>query len=296
MRCQPGSRFQYGLSIDVLGRVVEILGRAPLDVVLKKKVFEPLGMTTTAFVTSAETAQKHLATLYELPEDPKGSPKVLDDPGSPEGSQWAEPRGAAPILGGGGGVETLRGGLLGSLSDYMRFAHMLLGKGQLDGVRILKESTVELMTEVNHLAVVTGDPAASICQGEGFGLLGSIHLPCAAKAKDLGHIPSAYGWGGWASTMFRVIPTSEIAVVFMTNCIGAEYDKVLLQRLGQAIRHGEAKLQRNPWRVFLAFFGRCEPTAPAVSYIGTLALVAMISAAIFGLAAGRARAAPAKRH
>lgn len=299
LRWQPGERYQYGYSIDVLGRVVEVLGQAPLDEVLKARIFAPLGMTSTGFGTTAEDASAKLAALYRLPKEKGAVLKLLDDP---QGSQWAPPLGPAPILGGGGGVETLRGGLLSSAADYLRFCHMLLGKGQLEGVRILKESTVELMTEVNHLGIVLENPTARISPGRGFNLLGGIDLPEESLLANPAHNPGMYGWGGWASTMFRVSPSQGVVLLFLTNCIGLDdrVERLLLRRVGEAMRgvgaEGQGPLRRSASAVWqhLQSKGCWWPPAPSAA-AGTVALLSAVAVGVASIrACGSLHAAAAR--
>mmetsp|Transcript_24935 Transcript_24935/g.83161 ORF Transcript_24935/g.83161 Transcript_24935/m.83161 type:complete len:706 (-) Transcript_24935:376-2493(-) len=291
LRCQPGSRFQYGYSTDVVGRIVEVLAEAPLDVALRRRVLEPLRMTSTTF---AAAAGERLASLYKLSGDPSRPPELLDESLDENGSQWVPPRGPAPVLGGGGGVEGVRGGLLSTTSDYMSFCHMLLGKGQLNGVRVLKESTVELMTEVNHLGLVLGDPSATIGSGDcrGWGLLGGIELPTKSLSEDPGHNPGTYGWGGWASTIFRVNPASGVCFVFMTNCVGAEerVEKLILRRVGEAVRNG-GKGPSTPLQLLWGLLSGSRPSGDASATVaGTVAAAAVLSALLAaGLAARRGR-------
>lgn len=237
---QPGVEFVYGYSTDLAGRLCEVLGDAPLDQVLQERILGPLGMASTSFSASPEDARRRLAALYDFPEGSEASIRLVDDPLS---SLWVPPLGPAPIMSAGGGVETLRGGLLSSVADYLRFCHMLLGGGQLDGVRVLRESTVKLMTEVNHLSLAVGDAGARVWDGRGWGLLGSINMPERRLLSRSDPNVGACGWGGWAATSFRVYPSSGIAYVLMTNCIdsGAEFEELILQRLGEAIRGHSAK-------------------------------------------------------
>jgi len=232
---QPGARFQYGYSIDVLGRVVEILGNKSLDQVLEERIFKPLGMGSTGFGASTEVAVGRLAALYKFKGGlDYGTRELKDDPLC---SLWVSPKGPAPIYGGGGGVETLRGGLLSTVPDYMRFCLMLQRGGELDGARILHESTVRLMTEVNHLDAMGIN---TIWDGRGWGLLGSIELDNLETRDSPSSNPGTYGWGGWASTTFRVYPTAGVAYVFMTNCIDCvNYEELILRRLGEAIHRRE---------------------------------------------------------
>mmetsp|Transcript_34418 Transcript_34418/g.67851 ORF Transcript_34418/g.67851 Transcript_34418/m.67851 type:complete len:761 (-) Transcript_34418:51-2333(-) len=238
LRREPGTKFEYGWSLDVLGRVVEVLGGAPLDEVLSKRIFQPLKMMSTYFATSHQDASARLSALYRFRglEKNTANRELKDDPLS---SLWVPPRGPSPVLGGGGGVETYAGGLLSTIPDYLRFCYMLLGKGSLDGVRLLREETVELMIRVNHLERMGLN---NIWDGRGWGLLGGIELPNKSQRADPCHQPGACGWGGWASTSFRVYPDRDVAFVFMTNCIdGINYEELIRKKIGES-------LQKRRWQ------------------------------------------------
>ena len=204
---QPGSEWNYSMSIDVLGRVIEVISGQTLDEFLRTRIFEPLGMVDTGFSVPQADADR-LAALY----------------GAHPGTGQAVPMAAAgqaalhvpqALLGG--------GGLVSTMADYLRFAAMLRGEGQLDGVRLLAPRTVRYMTE-NHLP---GDADLSeygralfsetTFDGVGFGLLGSVTLD-PVKAKTAGSVGD-YGWGGAASTFFWVDPVEDITAVFMTQLL-----------------------------------------------------------------------------
>ena len=160
-------------------------------------------MRDTAFHVAPENLPRFAAN-YAKGED--GRATLLDDP---ETSIFIKPR---KIASGGGG-------LTGTARDYMRFCHMMLNKGTLDGERLLGRKTVELMT-MNHLG---GDMAAmgqarfseSNYNGIGFGLGFSVMLD-PAKAQILG-TPGEYAWGGAASTAFWIDPAEDLAVVLLTQ-------------------------------------------------------------------------------
>lgn len=167
LACQPGTRFLYGFSTDVLGRVVEVLGSAPLDEVIRQRVTAPLGMKDTVWSVGAGEAQERLACLYEIAAAPKAAgtepcarPKLRDD----SVGLWSSAC-AAPILGGGGGVETLRGGMLSTMPDYLRFCQMLTGGRSAP--KLLRQETLELTLHVNHLGLVLGEPAATMGERRG---------------------------------------------------------------------------------------------------------------------------------
>lgn len=205
---QPGTEWAYSMSIDVLGRIVEILSGMTLGEFMKKKIFEPLGMTDTAFHCSADKADR-LAALY------------VPNPGDNRRRLRSDAMGAGALvqqkadLGG--------GGLVSTMSDYMKFAEMLRGGGQLNGVRILSPRTVEFMAS-NHLPnnadlTAFGRPLFSetAFDGVGFGLGVSVTLdPAAAKVPGS---PGDYGWGGAASTNFTVDPKEDLVYTIMTQLL-----------------------------------------------------------------------------
>lgn len=122
---QPGTRYRYGFNIDVLGRLVEIISGKPLDVYMRERIFEPLGMVDTAFYCPPEK-ENRLATIYKLGEN--DSLVKVDLP--PESQPPSFPSGG--------------GGLFSTLSDYASFAQMLTNGGELNGVRLLSPRTVTL--------------------------------------------------------------------------------------------------------------------------------------------------------
>ena len=200
---QPGTAWNYSIATDVLGHLVAVHSGMPFERFLQERVLGPLGMTDTAFHVAPANLPRFAAN-YARGED--GSAALLDDPAS---SIFAKPR---AIASGGGG-------LTGTARDYMRFCHMMLNQGELDGHRFLGRKTVELMTS-NHLK---GDMAAmgqarfseSNYNGIGFGLGFSIMLD-PAQAQILGS-PGEYAWGGAASTAFWIDPAEDLAVVFLTQ-------------------------------------------------------------------------------
>lgn len=239
---QPGQRHEYGYSIDVLGRVCEVLaGGKPLEKVLQERVLGPLGMTSTGFGVAAPVAAKRLAALYRLKPDPHGCSgkrkrEVLDDPWD---SDWAPPRGPCPVQGGGGGVCTVKGGLVSTAEDYLRFALMLLQGGEFQGRRVLQRSTVELMTAHNHLADVLKTQDTKLGNNPaGWNLLGALQIPHPKAVYDVGHFTGNFWWGGWAGTAFRVSPSTQTVFVFMSNCIdsGGAPEDLIARRIGEALR------------------------------------------------------------
>jgi CubicO group peptidase (beta-lactamase class C family) len=202
---QPGIRWNYGVSSDVLGRVVEVVSGKSLDVFFKDRIFEPLKMVDTGFSVASEKIER-LAALYEKTED---SDLTLLE--APQSSSFID------------GVQTFSGGsgLMSTLGDYFRFAEMLRCKGELEGERLLGRKTVEYMT-LNHLPgdlADMGQPVFSETsyEGIGFGLGVSVMLD-PAKANVLG-TPGEYAWGGYASTAFWVDPKEDMTVIFLTQLL-----------------------------------------------------------------------------
>jgi CubicO group peptidase (beta-lactamase class C family) len=202
----PGDAWNYSVSTDVLGLVVERLSGRPFAEVLAERIFAPLGMADTAFFVPADK-------LHRLPEawwaHPERGTIVYDPAGA--GSDWARP----PLLVSGGG------GLVSTTADYHRFCRMLLGGGALDGVRLLGRKTLELMTR-NHLPggadltqLSRSMFSEAIYSGQGFGLGFGVNLD-PVRAMNPGTAGEFY-WGGIFSTYFFVDPVERVSMVFMTQ-------------------------------------------------------------------------------
>jgi CubicO group peptidase (beta-lactamase class C family) len=204
---QPGSEWNYGVSTDVLGRVVEVVSGQPLDAFFAERILRPLGMTDTAFWVPPEDAGR-LAALYSPHPQTRLAMRndVLGD------LALREP----DCLQGGGG-------LVSSAHDYLRFMAMLLGEGELDGVRLLGSRTVRYMTR-NHLPggadlEAFGRPlfAETTFDGVGFGLGLSVVLdPVANRVLSSA---GEYAWGGAASTAFWVDPAERIGALLLTQLL-----------------------------------------------------------------------------
>jgi CubicO group peptidase (beta-lactamase class C family) len=200
---QPGKAWNYSVSTDVLGRLVEVIAGEPFEKYLVEKVIKPLGMVDTDFhVPNAK--HERFAANYQPSAD--GKLALIDDPAK---SRYLKPR----------KVNSGGGGLVSTAADYLRFCKFMLNKGELDGVRLLGRKTVELMT-MNHL---NGDMAdmgtprfsESTYYGIGFGLGFSVMID-PAKAHIVG-TPGEYAWGGAASTAFWCDPAEDMAVVLLTQ-------------------------------------------------------------------------------
>jgi len=218
---EPGARFNYSVATDVLGRVVEVASGMPLDQFFATRIFEPLGMTDTAFWADGDALDR-LAALY-VPNPADKTIFRFDQMGK------AATR-PTPFLSGGGG-------LVSTAHDYQRFAEMLRGGGELDGTRILSNRTVDYMTR-NHLpgnvdleAFGQSTFAETSFDGVGFGLGFAVVMdPAASKVLSS---PGSYAWGGAASTGFYVDPHEDITAVLLTQLLpSSTYDlRAQLQRL-----------------------------------------------------------------
>lgn len=201
----PGSQWEYSVSFDVLGRLVEVVSGKSLDVFFREKIFEPLGMIDTDFYVP-KTKWDRFVSLYG--NTPESTLSLLE---SPENS---------PLT---GKVETFSGGggLVSTLADYFCFTEMLRRKGELNNQQLLGRKTVDLMT-CNHLPGDLADMGQpTFCEttyeGIGFGLGMSVLLN-PAKAKIVGS-PGEYAWSGYASTAFWIDPVEDLTVIFLTQLI-----------------------------------------------------------------------------
>lgn len=203
---EPGTEWNYSVSTDVLGRVVEVVSGQPLDQFFAGRIFRPLGMTDTGFFVEGEDTQR-MAALYVRGVD--GLAARYDTLGR---AALRPPH----MLSGGGG-------LVSSVADYHRFARMLAQYGQLDGVRLLGSRTVRWMTR-NHLPGDAdldsfGRPlyAERSFAGYGYGLGFAVALDPALCGMPCS--PGEFSWGGAASTIFWVDPVEGLIVVFLTQLL-----------------------------------------------------------------------------
>jgi CubicO group peptidase (beta-lactamase class C family) len=205
----PGTAWNYSVSTDMCGYLIEVLSGQKFDEFLNERITAPLGMTDTAFSVPDDKLERFAVTYS--PTD-HGGIELLDDP---ETSVY---RKSPRFLSGGGG-------LVSTASDYYNFFQMLLNGGVSDGRRYLSRKTIELMT-TNHLpdgqsisgrAAVEGQWTDSSLDGIGFGLGFSVHLdPAAAQiTSSVGQ----YGWAGLATTAAWVDPVEELIVVFMAQLL-----------------------------------------------------------------------------
>ncbi|MFC1551536.1 serine hydrolase domain-containing protein, partial [Candidatus Latescibacterota bacterium] len=184
---QPGERYEYGLSIDMLGYLVEVVSGMTLDEFFRERIFEPLGMNDTGFFLPEEKVPR-LAALYlyspdeglrRFPETPVVEDAMVTSADYPY-------NGPKSYYSGGGG-------LCSTVFDYARFCQMMLNKGELDGVRLISTKTAELMT-ADHV----GNSSENVAFGYGFAIDG-----VKSPVHELGSV-GKYGWGGYYYTRFFI--------------------------------------------------------------------------------------------
>jgi CubicO group peptidase (beta-lactamase class C family) len=207
----PGTAWNYSVSLDVAGYLVQKLSGMSFGEFLRTRLFAPLGMTDTGFWCPPEKLDR-FASCY-MPK-PGGGIKLQDDAGN---STYAAP----PNLESGGG------GLVSTAHDYMRFCRMMLNGGTLDGVQILSPKTVALFSlnflpDNSELAAMAPPGLFSEAgyAGNGFSIGCGVTID-VAKARLPGTL-GAFFWSGAAATAFWIDPKEGLAVVFMTQVIGSD--------------------------------------------------------------------------
>ena len=214
---EPGKMWNYGTSADVLGAVIEIISGMKLSEFMKKEIFEPLKMEDTAFYVPNEKLSR-FSKLYMPTESGitqyEGNHLCITDYKAP------------PAFESGGA------GLVSTVKDYMRFARMLLGGGEIDGVRILSENTVKFMTQ-NHM---TNEQYWSMQYGStkgcGYGSFMRVVVDTALATTngDKGE----YGWDGWTGTYFSVNPKRNMIILYFIQKCGTGMDDIT-KRLRQIV-------------------------------------------------------------
>lgn len=196
---QPGTQYLYGYSIDILGRYLEAIEGKPLDKIMRERMLDPLKMDDTEFWIRDEADMARTAQIYGRGAD--NEPKITID----RGDLIRKPK---AMLGG--------QGLVSTTDDYARFCAMLLGGGELDGVRVLDTATVDLMFE-NHIDDIDDE----------YGLGG--------WADGSG----GYAWGGYAGTTFYVNRKTNVYVIYMVQIVGYRspthkaFDRIVRQATGE---------------------------------------------------------------
>ncbi len=187
---EPGERWNYGVSTDVLGYLVEVVSEMPFEQFLQTRIFQPLGMNDTAFSVPKAKVER-FAALYRPTEEgglrlARNVPLATDD---------------LTFFPSGGG------GLVSTAADYLRFCQMLLNGGELSGARILKSDTVELI-RYPHLQY--GKDGA-------FGL--GFHVVTRKDTEKDKRATGSYSWGGAAATTFWIDPENELVGILMTQLL-----------------------------------------------------------------------------
>ena len=213
---EPGERWTYGVSTDVLGYLVEVVSEMPFEEFLQTRLFGPLGMVDTAFSVPPEKRDR-FAALYSFSKD-SGLERV---------GKKADADGKFTFFPSGGG------GLVSTAADYMRFSQMLLNGGELDGARILAKETVELMRYPHHegwfglgFAVVGDEKSEDPDDEDGKDDKDAKKDPGDkddkdddddGESKDTPESVGSFSWGGAAATIFWIDPVEEVVGVLMTQ-------------------------------------------------------------------------------
>jgi CubicO group peptidase (beta-lactamase class C family) len=222
---QPGAAFNYSLSTDVLGRVVEVASGQPFDVFLRERIFKPLRMVDTDFIVP-ESKWSRFATVYS--PDGKGGIRPMQDPeafGNTHMSPWAYYKAGKTYFSGGAGLAS-------TATDYARFAQMLLNGGVLDGARLLSPKTIEMMT-MSHTADLPA-PLPLVGPGRGFGLGFSV-VTDVATTQTLGSA-GIYGWSGIYGTNFWIDPKEKLVAIMLVqrypgSTVAAAFQPLVYQSL-----------------------------------------------------------------
>jgi CubicO group peptidase (beta-lactamase class C family) len=212
----PGTRWEYGLSTDVLGRVLEVVSGQPLADLLAERIFRPLGMPDTGFVVPAD---KRSRIAQALPRHPDTGAEVIQP----------DPTVRRKFDCGGGCAVSTAG-------DYLRFAQMLLERGSLDGARVLAPRTVDFMVSDHLGAAVARGNAFGAGPGYTWGLGFAVRESAGISAGN--GSPGDYYWPGAFGTSFWVDPKEQLVVVYMMQAgagMGGRYRELLRNLVLQAL-------------------------------------------------------------
>jgi CubicO group peptidase (beta-lactamase class C family) len=189
LKSQPGTKYEYGLSIDVAGYLVEVLSGQSLDVYMKTKIFDPLKMNDTGFFVPEEKHNR-LMGMFSVKND------SLTETAGGMSEAFKKP---VTLFAGGAG-------LVSTVNDYLAFCKMLLNNGELDGVRILSETATQL--------IITNQLPAGVKyeDNKGYGLAGEVNLETGE-----------YGWAGAASTKFWIDPKNNMIMIICTQLMPGNY-------------------------------------------------------------------------
>lgn len=203
LQYQPGTQWVYSLSVDILGAVVEKVSGQSLDVFMLERLFKPLKMNDTFFEVPKEKLQR-FGTLQA--KDAGGKLMVID---RPKTSDFAN---NVTFFSGGGG-------LVSSAMDYLRYSQMMLNGGELDGIRILSPTTIDLMTrdQLTQSARLGYDPRPGIMGDVSFGL--GFGLAVKAPRVRSGS-KGSYRWAGIAGTDFWIDPKEDLTAMILVQMMG----------------------------------------------------------------------------
>lgn len=202
---QPGAHWTYGVNMDVLGAIVEVVTGQDFETVMRDRVLRPLGMTRTTFRPGAKV-QPLIATIHH--RTPAGSLEKDD---------FATQMGTLDFPSGGGG-------LFSTLHDYARFSQMLLNGGELDGARVLGRKTVELMTS-DQIGGLTALPQAVVRRPPAFGFGVRVRPEDAPGAGALGS-PGEFGWDGAATTFVSIDPKEHLFLLVLLQHVPWNQDGI----------------------------------------------------------------------
>ena len=197
---EPGEKWMYGFSIDVLGAVIEVLSGKTLGEYLKETIFDPLGMQDTGFYVPTEK-QSRIATLYQIREGMK-----------PDTRQYPAQK---PIFESGGG------GLFSTVRDYSRFAQMLLHGGTLDGARILGRKTIDLIATDHLTPQQQATHSWDTQRGYGYGL--GVRVMKNPEIADINGSVGEWGWDGAFGNWFCVDPKEDLTCVYLTTNLPGDH-------------------------------------------------------------------------
>ena len=209
----PGEQWEYGPCVDVQAFMVERISGLPYKEYVRTHVLDPLGMKETRYFVPEEDRDRFSAMYFR---DEDGSLRQLSEEESKSDylQKWPMTRGGS--------------GLTSTLDNYMRFARMLVNKGTLDSVSILKPETVELMA-TNHLADSVEERSFLPGKGQvGFGIDFAVRLRPPANSEENNGVVGEFFWDGAASTLFWVDPVNELTVVMFVQLF--PYDQVKLHK------------------------------------------------------------------
>ena len=216
---QPGTTWEYSLSVDVQGRVIEAVTGKRLGDFLQERLFGPLKMADSGFMVPGPKLPRLAEPFAKDPAS--GVDNKLIDVSTLPGND----------SGGAGGVSTA--------ADYLRFCQAMLGGGQLDGARILSRTTVRMMTS-DHLAGVNAaaSPGALLLGSPGYSFgLGFMVRPADGNAAVQGSA-GEFMWAGYAGTFFWAEPKEQVCAVYMTQApspLRASYRRLMKELVSQAI-------------------------------------------------------------